>query len=81
MSESPFPLSKLKVGESGVIVQVNLKGSARQRFLAMGLVKGETISVERVAPLGDPIDFVVKNYHLSLRKSEANEIFVQAASV
>jgi ferrous iron transport protein A len=81
MSESLFPLSKLKVGESGVIVQVNLKGSARQRFLAMGLVKGETISVERVAPLGDPIDFVVKNYHLSLRKSEANEIFVQAVSV
>lgn len=81
MSDSPFPLSKLKVGESGVIVQVNLKGSARQRFLAMGLVKGETISVERVAPLGDPIDFVVKNYHLSLRKSEANEIFVQAVSV
>jgi ferrous iron transport protein A len=80
MSDSPFQLSKLKVGESGVIVQVNLKGSARQRFLAMGLVKGETISVERVAPLGDPIDFVVKNYHLSLRKSEANEIFVQAVS-
>ncbi len=78
MSESPFPLSKLKVGESGVIVQVNLKGSVRQRFLAMGLVKGETVSVERVAPLGDPIDFVVKNYHLSLRKSEANEILVQA---
>ena len=81
MSDSSFPLSKLKVGESGVIVQMNLKGSARQRFLAMGLVKGETISVERVAPLGDPIDFVVKNYHLSLRKSEANEIFVQAGSV
>ena len=81
MSDSSFPLSKLKVGESGVIVQMNLKGSARQRFLAMGLVKGETISVERVAPLGDPIDFVVKNYHLSLRKSEANEIFVQAVSV
>ena len=79
MSENPLPLSKLKVGESGVIVQVNLKGAIRQHFLAMGLVKGETISVERVAPLGDPIDFVVKNYHLSLRKSEASEIFVQTA--
>jgi ferrous iron transport protein A len=61
----------------GTIVEMKLKGAARQRFLAMGLVKGETIRVERVAPLGDPIDFVVKNYHLSLRKTEASEILVQ----
>lgn len=71
------PLSNLKVGESGVIVKLNIQGAARQRLLAMGLVKGETILVKRVAPLGDPIDFVIKGYHLSLRKTEASEILVE----
>lgn len=78
MSESTIPLSELKVGESSIIVKLNIKGAARQRFLAMGLVKGETILVKRVAPLGDPIDFVIKDYHLSLRKTEADEILVES---
>lgn len=71
------PLSALNVGESGIIVKMNIKGAARQRLLAMGLVKGETILVKRVAPLGDPIDFVIKGYHLSLRRTEASEILVE----
>jgi len=79
MTENILPLSQLKVGESGVIVKMNVQGATRQRFLAMGLVKGETINVKRIAPLGDPIDFIVKDYHLSLRKSEASEILVQQA--
>ena len=77
MSESAIRLSELNVGESGIIVKLNTKGSARQRFLAMGLVKGETILVKRVAPLGDPIDFLIKGYDLSLRKAEASEILVK----
>ena len=74
---SPVPLSSLQVGESGIIVKLNIKGTARQRFMAMGLVRGETITVERVAPLGDPVEFLVKGYHLSVRKSEASQILVQ----
>jgi Fe2+ transport system protein FeoA len=77
MSESAIRLSELNVGESGIIVKLNTKGAVRQRFLAMGLVKGETILVKRVAPLGDPIDFVIKGYDLSLRKAEASEILVK----
>jgi len=77
MPETTLPLSQLKAGQSGVIVQFNLTGAVRQRFQAMGLVKGEIIHVERIAPLGDPIDFVIKDYHLSLRKTEASEILVQ----
>jgi Fe2+ transport system protein FeoA len=77
MKSSFLPLSDLKVGESGVIVKMDIKGKARQRFLAMGLIKGETVTVKCVAPLGDPIDFIVKGYHLSLRKSEASEILVE----
>lgn len=77
MKSNFLPLSDLRVGESGVIVKMDIKGKARQRFLAMGLIKGETVTVKRVAPLGDPIDFIVKGYHLSLRKSEASEILVE----
>ncbi len=77
MTENILPLSQLKVGERGVIVKMNIKGAARQRFLAMGLVKGATILVKRVAPLGDPIDFLVKGYDLSLRRSEAAEILIE----
>ena len=77
MKSNFLPLSDLRVGESGVIVKMEIKGKARQRFLAMGLIKGETVTVKRVAPLGDPIDFILKGYHLSLRKSEASEILVE----
>lgn len=70
------PLSNLKVGEKGIIHKMNFKGAIRQRLMAMGLVMGEIIQVKRVAPLGDPIDFVIKGYDLSLRKAEANEILV-----
>jgi len=77
MSGKTLPLSELKVGQRGNIKSIKIKGTARQRLMAMGLVKDEIISVERVAPLGDPIDFIIKNYHLSLRKSEASEILVE----
>jgi Fe2+ transport system protein FeoA len=43
----------------------------------MGLVNGETVLVERVAPLGDPVEFLVKGYHLSLRRADAAHIEVR----
>ncbi len=75
------PLSELKIGEKGVISKMNFRGAARQRFFAMGLIKGETIVVKRIAPLGDPIDFVIKGYHLSLRKQDAREVLVEPVQV
>jgi len=70
------PLNQLLLGQKGVIQKINFKGAFRQRLLAMGLVTGETIQVKRIAPLGDPIDFLVKGYDLSLRKSEAEDVLV-----
>ncbi len=72
-----LPLSQLKPGQQGTIVQVGGNGQIRRRYLEMGFVKGETILVERFAPLGDPIEYQVKGYHLSLRKSDAENILVQ----
>jgi ferrous iron transport protein A len=70
------PLSELEPGEKAHIVRVRGFGPMRRRFMEMGLVPGEKIVVERVAPLGDPIEFLVKGYHLSLRRREARHIKV-----
>ncbi len=43
----------------------------------MGIVKGTLIEVERLAPLGDPIEIKIRDYHLSLRKEEAADIYVE----
>lgn len=72
-----IPLSELPAGKEGVIVKINSRGTLRRRLLDMGLVSGEIISVERVAPLGDPVEFTVKEYHLSLRKKEAEQVIVE----
>jgi Fe2+ transport system protein FeoA len=47
-------------------------------LLELGVVRGETITLQRAAPLGDPLEYVVKGYHLSLRKREAATITVEA---
>jgi Fe2+ transport system protein FeoA len=73
----PVPLSSLIPGQQGLIVRVGGHANLRRRLLEMGLVRGETISVERVAPLGDPIEFTIKGYHLSLRRRDAVNIEVQ----
>lgn len=70
-------LSDLLPGERAKILRVGGRGRARRRFMEMGLVRGETILVERVAPLGDPVEFLVKGYHLALRRDDAQHIEVQ----
>ncbi len=71
-------LAELKPGEKGRVVKVGGKGSGRRRIIDMGLVSGAEIEMERVAPLGDPIEVKVKGYHLSLRKEDAANIYVEA---
>ncbi len=72
-----IPLHKLNPGQRGIVVRVGGKGPARRRMMDMGLVPGSEVRVVRVAPLGDPIEFTVKGYSLSLRKSEAKAITVE----
>jgi Fe2+ transport system protein FeoA len=70
-------LHELKPGEEGKIVKVAGGGAIHRRLLDMGLVSGSDVEVERVAPLGDPIEIKIKGYHLSLRKEEASNIQVE----
>ncbi len=70
-------LNQLNPGQTATIVRVGGRAAARRRLLEMGLVRGETILVNRVAPLGDPVEFTVKGYHLSLRRHDAANIEVE----
>jgi Fe2+ transport system protein FeoA len=70
-------LSELRTGERGIIERVTGEGRFRRRLMEMGFVPGEEIQVEKYAPLKDPIEYIVKGYHVSLRHEEAERVFVQ----
>lgn len=70
-------LSELQPGEAGEVVKVLGSGPFRQRLLEMGLTRGVRVEMEKTAPLGDPTDYVVKGYHLSLRRGEADLILIR----
>lgn len=69
-------LDQLQVGDRARIVRVNAVGAIRRRLLEMGFVRGEQLKVEKLAPLGDPMELVIKGYHLSLRRQEGACILV-----
>jgi DtxR family Mn-dependent transcriptional regulator len=76
-SEAAAMLDMIPAGQEAKVVRVVGKADIKRRLLDMGIVPGVTIRVERVAPMGDPIDVVVKGYHLSLRKAEAAAVIVE----
>ncbi|MBW1834325.1 MAG: ferrous iron transport protein A [Deltaproteobacteria bacterium] len=74
-------LSKMKEGQTGIIVHVGGNGALRRRILEMGLTKGTKIYVEKYAPLKDPLELIIKGYHLSLRVEEAANITVDKLNI
>ena len=70
-------LSKLAHGTRARITQLGVAGPLRRRLMDMGVLPGQEVVVEKVAPLGDPIEVTVKSYQLSLRKKEAEGIAVE----
>jgi Fe2+ transport system protein FeoA len=74
MSEKP--LASLKPGEKGIVSRITGRLTLRKRLMDMGFVKGVEVVVLRKAPLGDPIEYLVKGYNISLRKSESEHIYV-----
>ena len=70
-------LSEMKEGQTGIIVRVGgNNGALRRRVLEMGLTRGTEIYVEKYAPLKDPLELIIKGYHISLRVEEAANITV-----
>ena len=70
-------LDLLPIGQDAVIQTVGGEGALRYRLLDMGLIPKTVIRVEKVAPLGDPIELRVRGYALSLRKEDARKITVE----
>lgn len=74
----PFTtLDKLVPGESGRIKKISGRGAIRRRLVDMGLTRGAVIEMVKVSPLGDPVEYRLRGYHLSLRLSEAETILVE----
>ncbi|MHA1778065.1 MAG: FeoA family protein [Candidatus Heimdallarchaeaceae archaeon] len=69
-------LDKLLKGKQGTIVEINANRALKRRLLDMGLTRGTSIQVVHTAPLGDPIEIIVKGYRLTLRKKEAATITI-----
>lgn len=70
-------LNMLETGQKARVIQVRGGGRSRKRLLEMGMVPGTVLSVTKKAPLGDPVDFKLKGYNLSLRKAEAESVVVE----
>ena len=70
-------LREVKIGETATVVKLHGEGAVKRRIMDMGITKGTSVYVRKVAPLGDPIEVTVRNYELSLRKADAEMIEVQ----
>lgn len=66
-----------KIQEEYKVIGLGKKSLIRKRIIDMGVTIGTKIKVIKQAPLGDPIEVVLRGYHLTLRKSEAKEIYVE----
>ncbi len=74
------PLSELLPGERGVIRKMKNKGALRRRLMDMGFVYGTPVELEKEAPLGDPVDILIKGCHVSIRKEEAQNVLIEVVT-
>ncbi|MCR5336167.1 MAG: ferrous iron transport protein A [Synergistes sp.] len=70
-------LREAKVGETVKVVRLHGEGAVKRRIMDMGITKGVDVFVRKLAPLGDPIEVNVRNYELSIRKTDAEMIEVK----
>ena len=73
-NEELVPLSSLNIGQSGVVRLLEGQGEIKRRLMDMGITRGTSISVHKLAPLGDPMELHLRGYSLSLRKKDAEKI-------
>ena len=67
-------LKDARVGETVTVVKVHGEGAIKRRIMDMGITKGISIRVRKVAPLGDPFELTVRGYELTLRKADAEMV-------
>ncbi|MBE6947022.1 MAG: ferrous iron transport protein A [Ruminococcaceae bacterium] len=74
-------INDLKIGDSGVIAAVGGEGALRLRFLDMGLIPGTKVTLQKVAPMGDPIQLRLRGYELSIRREDAKQITLREEQI
>ena len=80
MSTALQPLTSVALGTTATVAEIRVPAEHRPRLMEMGLLVGTPVELVRFAPLGDPVEIKVRGYHLTLRKHEAEQILVKAAS-
>ena len=70
-------LRNTRCGETVTVTKLGGEGALKRRIMDMGITKGTSIYVRKVAPLGDPVEITVRGYELSLRKGDAENIVVE----
>ncbi len=79
MAAPSQPLTTLSVGSSATVSEIRVPQESRPRLMEMGVLVGTRVELVRFAPLGDPVEIKVRGYHLTLRKHEAEQIWVEPA--
>ena len=67
-------LKQAMIGDTVTVVKLHGEGAVKRRLMDMGITKGVSVFIRKVAPLGDPIEVTVRGYELSLRKADAEMI-------
>ena len=70
-------LREVKSGETVTVVKLNGEGAVKRRIIDMGITKGCSVYIRKVAPLGDPVEVTVRGYELSVRKEDAQMVEVE----
>lgn len=70
-------LDQLEVGQAARVRRISGQGAVRRRLMDMGLIRGVEVTMVKAAPMGDPVDYLIRGYHLSLRKAEAQMVEIE----
>lgn len=70
-------LKEVRIGETAIVKKLHGEGAVKRRIMDMGLTKGISVTIRKVAPLGDPIELNVRGYELSIRKADAEMVEVE----
>ena len=70
-------LKDVKIGETVRVTKVGGEGALKRRIMDMGITKGVSIRIMKVAPLGDPVEITLRGYELTLRKADCEKIEVE----
>ncbi len=77
MTDHPITLDQLPTGATARVARIRGERAVRRRLMDMGITRGATITMVKASPFGDPVDYLIRGYHLSLRKTEAQMIEIE----